>query len=707
MKNEDSANKGIKEGGPSTTMRLPVALLLVAGLLAVPAQAQDPGAPLLTDLTGDVRTEVQGQPGPATTLYPAADLVSLALTEEASAFVIQLGVDDLRPASEDTGVEGTRYDIDFTHNGRDFQLAIFRTLPSLSDFTFATLAMRDLPQDEWSVIWSDDTALVVDFVADLFTVTLPRDVLADADGAAPFPGRSLDGIQVHAASGLSEGTISIGAAQTDFPYDLLDDMPNAGKEPATYAIQLGTVQTGNARLSSDTPFRASNGEATTYVFEVVAENLGEDEDVFDLVAVDVPDHLTVVLPVPLVSLEGEDAVTVPVLVTVPFGHDHGSASSFILELRSSTDPGSVGRLQMGVRFLAVPQPAGHHDTLWLHPPAGAQSPTSVLQFTPARMNTLEDDPAAGDQPYMATGLSFNVGEYYYDWDYWLAPALEMGLDVDVFREGSFSIPIATTAPLMQSRIEGALWVVGNEDEGSILIATFESETMDMAQQATTIFTGTLRPAQDGDEVPFQPGQNLYLSVQMTTAGPVPTSGFANEAPAIAKGAFLQVPLNEWHDPVNEALAALDGPALRALGPQERLVNPGEAVQFAARITNPLNDSRTIRLGISGPHAAWAELPDSIHVGAGESANVTVTVRVPEDAVHGDRADLVLQAYTKQDPNARGLLRLVAQVDTAEDQVDDLASEKVQPKKESPGAPLGLLVAVVAALVALRRRTPPA
>ncbi len=210
------------------------------------------------------------------------------------------------------------------------------------------------------------------------------------------------------------------------------------------------------------------------------------------------------------------------------------------------------------------------------------------------------------------------------------------------------------------------------------------------------------PTEGVGRVPFTPGTNLHLTIEVTTEGP-PTLGAAEEGPYLAPGGSARLPFQEWHDPVDEVLAALDGPGLSPLGPQERLVNPGEAVVFPLSIANPLDHDVRIELEISGPNAAWATLAStSVSVPAHATGQATVTVRAPTGAVDGDRADLVLQAFSRDDPTSRGLLRLVAEVDTDADQVDDSA---IAPKdeKKSPGVGLPLAFAALAALALARRR----
>jgi hypothetical protein len=688
-------------------MRRSLLLLLLALFVPVPAGAQEAAAPLLEDPEGDVALTVQGQAGPDNDLYPGADLRSLSLIESAASFTFVLGVGDLRPAAEDTGAEGTEWTISFAHNGRQFQVLAPRTLPALTSSDWVSVLSRDTADGEWTYIWREPGAMVLDFAQDTATITIPRDVFVDAAGAVPFPGRTLDDLRVLGKSGFSDGTINAGPGiMTEFPHEVIDHMPEPDGPGATYTISFGALQTGHARLWSSTPFRASNGEATTYVFQVTALNIGSSEDVFDLEATNVPRTLEVVVPVPLVALGGNESAELPILVRVPFGHDHGAAASFVLELRSRDDASSVGRLEMGVRFLAVAQPAGHHDTLFLHHPPEMGALDGLIAGA-AYMNTLEEDPGEVDRPLHTVGLSSRSGDdFSYFWEYQLGPALEMGLDLDLERLGHIAIPIETTLPSMQATLHAGLWLVdGSFEEAPILVAsTIPGTPVDLAPQGTHVFESDLIPAEEADALAFLPGRNLVLEVEATTATPAPTLNVAKEGLAISPGGWLQLPLNEWHDAVDDALAAVDGPVLTAVGSQERLLNAGEAVVFTVQVENPTNRSLALRLSVAGTNEAWATVTDpAFSVPADGSVNFTVVVRAPAEALNGDRADLVLQAYPRDDPASRGLLRLVAQVDGSQDFEDEAPLAAKLEKKDTPAPGLALATLALVALVAMRRR----
>lgn len=689
-------------------------LVAAASLLAAipPAAGQDmPAVPLLADDEGDAMTAVAGTQGPsASSVYPGADLVALSLSEGPSDLTWVLQVNDLRPASEETGADGVAYDIRFEHHGRFFMLHLVRSLPTLQDGAYAYLNARDASDGYWGTVWSSAyNEVVQDFAQDTFTVRIPRIVLADADGAPPFPGRNLTAISVRAVTTAGGGLIYSDGSGSPLlrPYTIVDDMPDVGEPAAAYTFLIGVQQEGHAHLASPMPFRASNGEATTFVFQVEASNNGPEEETFELSVRNVPSRMTVVLPVPLLPIPSNTTFTVPVLASVPFAHVHGALDTFLLELTSLDDPDSVGRLEMGINYLSVPQPAGHHDVLFLHNPADASSSPGIfgsfLPFTTGTMSTIEDQETL--PPYHSDSLTFTGLGARFDWQYDLAPALAMGLDVDLERNGRVSLTVGTTAPLLQATLEGSLYVVGPD---TVLVGSFAPQApVDIGAQGKHTFEVDFVPWKDADEVPLQPGSNLRLEVTLdgTTVPGFPGN---DAAPYIAPGGSMRLPLNEFHDDVDDALAAVDGPVLTPLGPQQRYVNPGEAVVFNVSVENPTNESIPFRLAATGQNAAWATLPEDSFVMPPESnATFSLIVRAPLDALDGDRADLIVQAYPRDEPSLRGLLRLVVDVDTETDYVDEAPlADRLAKTKDTPGPATPLLGAALLALaLALRRRTP--
>lgn len=693
---------------------LPVLLLLASlggSLASVPVQAQAEAAPFLEDPAGDVMLRLADQEvGSASNVYPMADLRSLSIQEDSTSFTWVLGVADVRSANEETGVDGVRFTIAFAHNGRFFQLLLVNSLPSVSGpAAFVNLQAADALDGPYANLWS--SFVTGDAAANTFTVAFTRDLLADADGAAPFPGRLLEGITAEAKSAFSGNTLLPGLVNADMPQDVQDVMPNAGGAPGTYAVQVGVQQTGHARLSSEQPFRASNGEATTFVYEVDATNTGDANESFELTVTGAPARVDVVVPVPLLAIPAGATLRVPILATIPFGHQHGGVDNFLAQLTSLSDPGSVGRLEMGIRYLAVPQPAGHHDTLWLHLPKDGGATEGLLDYTPGFMNTMDQDERAGTAPWHATGLSSSGTTFYANWLFELSPGLEIGIDLDGQRTGRVSIPVQSTLPLLGATLSGDLYI--SEDESGFgfgnrdaPLASFATGAVDIDANGKHTFEADLKP-ENSQRLPAEPGRNLFLSLLLEyTAIPAPLLGLADESPAVAPGGFMQVPLNEWHDDVDDALNAVGGPVLQSLGPQERLVNAGEALVFQAAMTNPTDQDIPVGFEVTGKNKQWASLPvTKIVLPANGNLTVSMVVRPPPTAVDEERADLVLQVYPQEMPELRALLRLVAIVDSDADHADEAPLATELEKKESPVPPLAAVAALALALAVVARRRP--
>ncbi len=694
-------------------MRTFLAVLLLAALLPVPASGQAPTT-LLEDPAGDVRSEVAGTVGPsAAALYPGADLLTLGVEESQHSFTFRLTMAAV-PSATDPGLDGVNYLIHFSHNGRQFEIMVWKVLESLQSVSpqppFAWLAYRDSDEAAWSFIWISETAPFFDTAAKSLTIDVLRLDLADAEGATPFPGRSLEGIRAEAHASLEDAQIiSIGgssAVEDLYPQRFVDEMPDDPSSSASLPIAIGPRQTGHARLTSDHPFRSSNGEATTMLFAVDAHNLDDADDRFELTANSVPRGYSLTLPVPVVDVPAQSSVEVPVLLTMPFGHQHGAAASFLLEMASLSDSGSVGRIELGVRFLDIPQPAGHHDTVFLHksPTVGGVGP--AFGWRAGYMNTLEDDPSDTKEPLHTSYLSVtDVGRFESRWMFPLKPYLDMGIDIDPAKTGHLKLPIGTTGPMRETTVEAFLRVAPGVDwpQEGILVASLEPlPARDIAPNSEVLIEGALVPEPGVAPIPPERGTNLWLEVVVTSTGTMWSA--ASEGAYIAPGGSARLPLREWHDAVDEALAALKGPSLAPLGDQERWVNPGEAVAFPVSVANPLDDEVRIDLEVSGPNAAWATLTSaSLVVPAHATGQATLMVRAPPGATDGDRADLVLQAFPRDDPTARGLLRLVAEVDTDADQVDDSALAPSSEGKQSPGLGLASTLAGLAALAVLARR----
>lgn len=513
---------------------------------------------------------------------------------------------------------------------------------------------------------------------------IPRVDLADRSGALPYAGRMLEDIWVE-----SQGWF------TDVP--LRDRMPETGSaEPVE--LRLGPQQDGDIELWSASPGRASNGEATTLIYEVTARNKGE-ATLLEFEAHDVLPDWLVTFPAPLVELAAGATETYPVLVQVPFRHDHGSVASVNITLKSSE--GDVGRTKLSVIYHAVPQPAGHHDTVWFHSDASPDATTPAIHASglavwhSLSMNALEEFDADDRVAVPAT----NRGPVQ-AWTLPLDPILQMGLDFDLQRTGTLSVPLRAATSIEGAVLAGELLLIWQDESGapqSMTIATLDrTDPFDIAPRATV--ETVVRPMPDADLLPYREGANVVLDITLDRGE---YAGFGPEKPELMPGGWMRLPLHEYHDPVDDIFRSLHGVVLKAEGPQQRLVNPGETVTFTARLEFD-GPASSFDLRLQGRDAASAVLrtgPQAM-AGGGQDALVTVAVAAPADAADGTFMDVVLVAHLAEDPVVQGLLRLVADVDTELDHPDEFVQQSAS--KESPGG-LGLLALGFAVAACVRRR----
>ncbi|MEK6984814.1 MAG: hypothetical protein AABX89_00310 [Candidatus Thermoplasmatota archaeon] len=720
-----------------------VALALLFLPVAFPAtEAQDAASPVkvLEDATGDTLVNVGGTPQSPNGRWAAADLTSLTLLETLDAIEMTFGVGNLENDPEIILIEDVTYQATFLVGDTLYRVVAQRQAGQGTSF-FTQLQQYDPGRGDFSTIAFD---LPMEVGADAFSIYLERGLLLDSQGNTPGPATPLGGFHATVESALFGGgaNICIPACAPLGGYEVSDRMPDAGNGTIPFALVFGITQTGTARLASDVPIRTSNGEATTFVFQVQASNLAAEESRFSLVAANIPNDWELRLPANRIDIPANGTVLFPVLATVPFSHSHGLLQAFTLELASLSDSVSVGRIQLGVRYAQPPQPAGHHDLLTFHSHKQsfgalndalqtALSQPQVALF----MNAESDDPLDdGSEVPGDTCGGVGIPTSTYCWTIPLSPGLDLGLDFDLARTGALSVPIRSTVPFSGAGLSGELFYypapTGNffpsfdpEEDGAIRLANLAPDGLVeiSANSPGQVLAATLTPTEESDYIPYLRGASLELRLRFEGTGIDPTFfpfGGSFE-PLLQSGGSLSLPLIEYHDKVEGLFAAVSTLSLEAISEQDRLANPGDLVLFDLVLQNEGEDG-TFRLDLTGTHLSWASIVEPIldpegeglELAEGANQTVRVLVRIPDDAVGGevtgDIADLVLSATSTEDLNRRALVRLVARVDTETEHDDDRAAAEsilgAADSKSTPGlAPLSLLAALAALVLAVRRR----
>lgn len=665
-------------------MRWLVAVLLLTMAMPVHAQAQATGVPdLLQDARGDVTlTLADGTKVPDGDTRAHLDLLALSATEAVDSFTFTLRVAAL--AAEQRPITGdASYYIRMAHEDAEYQVQIQRRGPLGGGPAIYTGSIEEGHKDHFGRVL-EATPVIVNTGADELTVAVPRDRLLDLRGAAPFPGRSL-AVHVVTASfpifGNSEETLRV-----------RDAMPDDGR-PAALPVLLGDIQTGDAVLAAPDPTRVSNGEATTHAFSVLARNLGANEALFTLSVEGLPSGWQVTVPVPLLRIPAGGEANGTVLVTTPFAHEHGLYRSFKAVLTKEGDAGSRGTATLGVRYTEVPQPAGHHDTLYLHGRGASAGPLG----SQATINTLQDDPNDDGMPITGSASCSDGPDLRRH--FWLAtldPPLRMGLDFDLARTGTFEATVHAARPMLGARLSGHLV----HEEFGVLATIAESGPQDLQRDATMPVSLEVTPAPEADLVPYLKDKNIFLALTLVSGpGQVPP-GFCPDvlSPSILPGAALRLPLLEYHDPLPIPAASL----LEADGAVRRTVAPGSVVQFPIHVQ--ATSGGAVALDLFGVNSDWARLVGETrpHLDRGQSAQFAVEVTIPSGASASDRVDLVVQAVPAAGSEA-SFLRLVVEVDPAAAVVHEALGDGGG--RASPGTGLVGALAVLVSAVAgsIRRR----
>ncbi len=722
--------------------------------IGVQAQAVLEEQTLIEDEAGDVQLSSAGVDVPHGGRFAPLDLTGLYVSEGQESIVFRLQVADINPDNRIQYLEGGGIIVEFVMGDGVLTPMNFEREEQELDpdaaadqyaiemrhddgFAYAILYRFDVSQQEYVRVdyleFPD-----VDTSLESWIITVPRNDLLDSQGASIRPGTPLR--EFYARSiGNFYGLYFLAFQEDDGAgyFDVYDQMPDDGVPAGLFEPELGVHQTGHLRLDSPAPVRASNGEATTYVYDITMWSNADFMDDVNLHIVGAPDSWEVKLPADSVRLGNSTYLHMPVLVTTPFGHEHGSFESFVVEARSARDPSAVGRVELGVRYTEIPQPAGHHSTLWLHSREGtsnelARGVDDVMgnqRIDRAYFNAAEPSDDDGDaqiqvRPNDGTQLCFQVDAptcMQYHWYVPLEPTLQMGLDFDINGTGELEIPFKANHPMQDVTMEAELYYSrasafgANDPQGStngqtfIQLGTFaETEPLSISTGQTATFTSAFTPSAEADFIPYDPlGASMWMEIHLTSQTSA-TTIFADGAllPTLAPGGEMTLPLNEYHDPVDDLYNQLTDVAVTMESEQEQYVNSGETVLFEVRIENTgvVNDEFSV--AVSGHNDEWATLlgDTTFSIRSHESRRIVVAVSPPLATNQGDTADLVLEAVSVSDSNARALVRLYAEVDNTLD-YDDQSHLVPMTDEELRNTPVGAWIAPLAMLGALllRRR----
>lgn len=696
------------------------AFLVLGAGVPESAQAQDGSRTetRVTDAAGDVRLQQAGQN--LTTLpgtHPQVDLRAAWIANESpEAFEIGYTLqqwDDPFGGADPTARYVT---VGFHFGGRSY---IAAHGPLLGD--------SNCPPDKASFGEGDPDAVfpprgaclnvTVDPSAASATIEVPKTLVKSDRFLSPQVGDPL----THLVA-VSQQLTGFGFAE--------DRAPDEG-HGGPFVLRRGTgEQTGALLLQVAQPVRASNGESTTIVFRVRLANQADAEMVAALTAEEDNPEWTVRLPARL-RLPAQSHVDFPVILSMNFTHQHGVTEYLRVRADSVSPPGHSSSVSLGVHWLEIPQPAGHHDRLWLHSAVSPDSPVGSIRPPPAVsgqrslwMNPAEVDPRPGATDDEVGGATLFPVEANTAVAWWapLNPALQIGLDMDETRAGWFETTIRSSLSSPRATLTAFLFYCDQEGEtpGAADRGCGDGTRVDLfsgAAAPTTLPAGAeaafgfeLVPNATLGILPYQLGRNVGLRIVLESETPqgVALVYRAPTAVLLPRASAIQIPLVEYHDPVDQSFQAVGSLQLHALDPFEKPVNPGRRTLFRFDLTNVGPDPQDVRLGLEGINADWATVHEGsmMTVESQGRKQVTVVVQPPPDAAEGERAELFFVAESTRDPTVVTLARLRATVVSPDVLVvPDETPSALATEAPTPGilplAVLGLL-AVQAVWLRLRR-----
>jgi hypothetical protein len=662
-------------------MKWLIALLLLAPLVQ--------GISLGTDPTGDVVYRTNGVDFNGKEA-PTIDLMEATFVETEETLDFTVTVSTLEGDQFETSItDSDKILVNFTYDGSEYTVSFWRTpLQPFEDRIIYRASLSEVKANENDFI----AYLDMEVVENSYKTSVPRGLLQDENGTPLRLGHSITDFSV---ASISESRIIINNNEQK-PLFARDEMPST----AAWVLEYGLEQLGTILLDSDRPVRVSNGEATTFLYELSARNEGDTLERFQLSTENVPEAWTVTLPDQVIAVEAGQKLDFPVLVTVPFRHEHGILEQLTLKATSQTNPENVGAMELGVRYTDTPQPAGHHNQLFLH---------NLGEFGGGIMNT--DPEISGDENLDASSTCSCERGSISRYTIRLSPSLEIGLDFDMDAVGSLGMDVQYTDAQGSIALEGylAIQMPGEqqsffEDPKHVLAMLPRTEAQGGSDQLLHFVTDIV-PTEFGDYWPYQTGSQLVLVIDVLeeTLRNQAICCLGQGSEELIPGAVITLPLLEYHDDVSSYFTSLSGLNVLAVTSQKQSVNPGETAVFEFDVENSGSGNGNYELSLTGEPIEWAELlgATEISVPGKDIRRVAVAIHAPADATDGAQADITLHAVSSKDPNTRSLVRVLATVDSAADLPDQAARASELAGELQEEAPFAFILPILAIALVFR------
>lgn len=520
--------------------------------------------------------------------------------------------------------------------------------------------------------------------------------------------------------------------------DVYDRAPDFGVATNYESALSNVTSSGDISLFTEEPIRLSNGESTTLVYPVNVTNHGSRDETV-ILSIDSPEPAWSLRVPPRVNVEPGESLVVPVILSMGFEHRHGDIAFFQVRAESSTDPNSWSIIHLGVYWLDTPQPAGHHNKLWLHSgplwetPRGGYSiggvpPVWTYQCVSRDVwfNPIEDDVEQGAEDGPVPSCPYGDVDPTYatapvaDWTFDLQPGLLIGLDFDITQEGRLITSVESPFAVTEAALEGILEYCDTTDVDSpgggycpgefVPIASGKSAPRALGANTPAQFEIPIVVDPEWDIIPYARNSNIRLRIALTSTTPThaPNAGAEDASPMlIIEGSELTLPLIEYHDPIEQSFQNVGVLTVASLSPFEKFVNPGRTSLFQFQVANTGTTKQNVQILLEGHNKEWARVvsDDELDIAAKTVANVTLAVTVPVDASAGERSELFVVAENKEDQNVVAISRLRATVvDPSTEEIPDEDPETAGSEGDgAPGVGAVALLAMFAVLAFIGRR----
>lgn len=653
--------------------RVLVALLVLGSIPTGQAQTSAP-TPIMLDGLGDVSV---GGLVPSDVL-PASDLAALDYTSSDTVIWLSLRVANLEAANRPAG-DSVTYDINMKVEGAGYTVRIERVvpLPVLSnEISYdAAFLLRNEELDTYRLV----TELNLTFDAIAMKVDVPIRELRSVTGVPVRPGSVLEEVFVtsrHWIQASMPGPPSVGVPTPPAPEVAYDRMPDTGavNVPLVFPVVAGR----EVLFQAPDPVRASNGGPGTFVFPIRLTNLVDQPQDRVLELAGLPDGWSHAFVEEAVHLEGLESHTTHVVINAAGGHTHGGAVNFTV--RTSTPEGSnKDAVQLSILYTDIPQPAGHHPTLYFHTLAGDDATYDALEpalgYSSRRpfMNTLEEDEQDTGLPANADGDQWNI---------LLSPRLGIGLDFEVSRTGIVRASFATTSEQAfdQFTVDGSL--ILRAPAGDVELARVEASTPIRLTSTAAELELAVHPSPESDLVPYAPDQQLILV--LTAHYTPPTGDFGRTVANLVDGQ-MTLPLLEYQDVVPPGTT---GDIQATATPDRQYANPGETVAFEVTVRNLATRRLDLTVTVLGNLVEAQPDANTLQLGIGQDGRFLTYVTVPSTAIDGDQFGVFLKIA---DTDSATLVGSTVVVTTTED-VDNVQAPA---RKESPPPSFYWVVAALA------------